>query len=212
MKKTCRRCQEEKDVCEFHKSKSGKFGVMAICKKCDNKRSTEHVRKLADDKRKRGLIKAQRLTLVANEDIKKGKKYCPSCTKVLPVSHFYSNKASNDGCSSHCDKCSRKIARNIPPEQIHKYYVTRKRKQRNFTLLRKYGITIEQYEKIFDKQCGKCAICGLTAENNKKALAVDHCHSTNTVRGLLCNNCNVAIGFLGDSVKKAKKAIAYLKK
>jgi len=64
---------------------------------------------------------------------------------------------------------------------------------------------------MLDNQDHKCAIYGKTEEDNKKSLAVDHCHETLRIRGLLCNNCNVAIGFLGDSIEKAKKAISYLK-
>lgn len=75
--------------------------------------------------------------------------------------------------------------------------------------LKKYGITLEQYSNMLDAQGGVCAIC----ESHDKAfahLAVDHCHTTGKVRGLLCNKCNRAIGIFGDDLKRLGRAVAYL--
>ena len=57
----------------------------------------------------------------------------------------------------------------------------------------------------------RCEICGKTSIENKKALSVDHCHKTGKIRGVLCQNCNFAIGLLNDSVNLLNKAIVYLK-
>lgn len=73
-------------------------------------------------------------------------------------------------------------------------------------LKRRYNITIDEYNKLYDAQHGKCCICGID-----QTLVVDHCHRTGKIRGLLCNGCNMAIGKLGDSVETLEKAIAYLK-
>ena len=59
-------------------------------------------------------------------------------------------------------------------------------------------------------QDGKCAICSNPQENRR--LAVDHCHKTGKVRGLLCQGCNTGIGGLKDDTERIKKAIDYLKK
>ena len=56
---------------------------------------------------------------------------------------------------------------------------------------RKYGITLEQYEILCEQQDRKCLLCKVS---NVK-LHVDHCHTTGKVRGLLCKNCNVTIGY-----------------
>ncbi len=58
------------------------------------------------------------------------------------------------------------------------------------------------------KQKGLCAICREVPE--KKRLAVDHCHKTGKIRGLLCNLCNMSIGCLRDCPKKARSAARYL--
>ena len=66
------------------------------------------------------------------------------------------------------------------------------------------------------EQDARCAICddiGFKIEQNAKALlAVDHCHTTGHVRGLLCHNCNRALGLLQDSVANLEAAIAYLRR
>lgn len=75
-----------------------------------------------------------------------------------------------------------------------------------------YGITVEDYAKLFKAQKGKCAICGTTDPGQgKKHLCVDHCHKTGAIRGLLCHQCNRALGLLSDSVKVLEKSIKYLK-
>jgi hypothetical protein len=61
------------------------------------------------------------------------------------------------------------------------------------------------------KQNNKCGICQKDeTEVHRKRLFVDHCHTTGNVRGLLCHNCNTAIGFLKDSVQTALQAATYL--
>lgn len=76
---------------------------------------------------------------------------------------------------------------------------------------RKYGITPEQYDALLATQRGVCAIegCGNSPEHQSgRSLAIDHCHKTGKVRGLLCIACNVAIGYLEldpDYVSRLKK-------
>ena len=64
--------------------------------------------------------------------------------------------------------------------------------------MREYGITIEQYKEMSEKQNGLCAICHKPETQERKgikySLAVDHCHRTGKVRGLLCFKCNSAMG------------------
>ena len=75
--------------------------------------------------------------------------------------------------------------------------------------LKKYGITKEQYNKTLNEQNNKCFIC----ENHfNDTPAIDHCHETNTFRGLLCDNCNTALGLLKDNIESLKRSIEYLSK
>ena len=59
-----------------------------------------------------------------------------------------------------------------------------------------YGLTQCGYNEMLEAQGGKCVICGKTAEQNGKMLAVDHCHVSGNNRELLCSSCNICIGFI----------------
>jgi hypothetical protein len=73
-------------------------------------------------------------------------------------------------------------------------------------LMRKYGITVEDYEFIYKEQEGKCKGCGRFFDK----LSVDHDHNTNEIRGLLCRNCNMALGLLYDNKETLLNLLAYL--
>ena len=84
------------------------------------------------------------------------------------------------------------------------------------SLKKHYGMTIDEYEKMYDKQKGLCFICGnpeTTQCNNGKSrkLAVDHCHKTGKIRGLLCTSCNRGLGYFQDSIDLLTKATEYLR-
>ena len=81
---------------------------------------------------------------------------------------------------------------------------------KDYELKSKYGITLEEYNARLLKQDNKCAICGGINRSGKR-LAVDHCHVTGRVRGLLCSNCNNGLGLFQDNSEFLNKAAAYLK-
>jgi hypothetical protein len=76
-------------------------------------------------------------------------------------------------------------------------------------LKKSYGLTIEQYHEMLEAQAGVCAIC-LGADKAFAHLAVDHCHQSGKVRGLLCNTCNRALGSFQDDPERLKRALLYL--
>lgn len=79
---------------------------------------------------------------------------------------------------------------------------------------RTYGISREEYLQMFEDQGHKCKICGTKGfkinENAEKKLCVDHCHTSGEIRGLLCHNCNRALGLFQDNIDYMKSAIEYL--
>jgi len=85
-------------------------------------------------------------------------------------------------------------------------------KVKNTELRKMFGITLEDYNKMYEDQNGSCKICNTHSTNEKQALVVDHNHTTGKVRGLLCNQCNRGIGMLKDSKDILQNAIDYLKK
>ena len=74
----------------------------------------------------------------------------------------------------------------------------------------KYGITLADYNKMFKKQKGRCAICGAHQSELKEALRVDHNHDTGKVRGLLCHHCNTGAGNFRDDPILLRKAAKYM--
>lgn len=79
-------------------------------------------------------------------------------------------------------------------------------------LKHRFGITLDQYNEMFEKQEGCCDICKKHQSEFKKRLAVDHCHTTGEVRALLCASCNQALGMLNEDSKVLKNMILYIKK
>lgn len=82
-----------------------------------------------------------------------------------------------------------------------------------------YNITVAKMFKIFDRANGKCEICkkelvmhGSKSDSRKNVACVDHCHVTGTVRGILCFNCNSALGHFSDDVDRIKTALQYIKR
>lgn len=75
--------------------------------------------------------------------------------------------------------------------------------------LKKYGLTVEQYNEMQEKQSGRCAICNQPEEQDRR-LAVDHCHATGKVRALLCQSCNTGLGLFRDSEALLMAAANYL--
>ncbi len=75
--------------------------------------------------------------------------------------------------------------------------------------LKKYGMTVPQYEALLVAQGGVCAVCRRSCKTGRR-LAVDHCHATGRIRGLLCSNCNRAAGLLGDDPVRVAAMARYL--
>jgi hypothetical protein len=90
------------------------------------------------------------------------------------------------------------------------WYKANLKKVRDYGLKREYNLTLEQYNSILEAQSHRCAICQTHQSDLTKALAVDHDHRDGTIRGLLCSNCNTAIGKLSDNPAGLHTALDYL--
>jgi len=138
---------------------------------------------------------------VKNKDFIPSKR-CSKCKEEKPLSSFYSNKTTSDGLQRECKKCC--------SERHKEWNKKNKHKKARHQIKYKYGITYEEYELYLDKQSYKCAICSIHQDELSKKLNIDHNHETGEVRGLLCSNCNTALGLLKDNVDLFNKAIEYL--
>ncbi len=128
-------------------------------------------------------------------------KTCKDCGQEKPLSNYFTNTLKYSVCKS-CKNEKSKAWNKKNPEKV-------KQQRRKTRLKTKYGLTVEQYNTMLEKQKCVCYICG--GVNSDRALAVDHCHTTGAVRKLLCTNCNTLIGQAKDNIDLLNKAINYLK-
>lgn len=151
-----------------------------------------------------------------------GKKVCSKCRKEKPISMF-----SAGGSYNYCNPCrvqynrewrQRNPARSREANRRRNAAAKDRRTRLGLSAadearIKRYGVTLDDYQLILDRQGGLCAICRQPPKHRKNRhgrLDVDHCHVTGKVRGLLCNRCNVAIGLLFDSPLLAASASVYL--
>ena len=130
-------------------------------------------------------------------------KLCSKCNKIKPFDLFNYSKNTKDRKHAWCKQCQSQYAK-----QRYRYLPN---KQRELGLKSKYGIAIEEYNQLLERQQNRCALCSTTvAGKGRKNFCVDHNHETGEVRGLLCFNCNVGLGMLKDSPSLLQRAIRYL--
>ena len=147
------------------------------------------------------------------------KKQCRACKIEKEKSQFIKNHIFKDGIDTLCQACNRqrvKVWRRKNPEKRKLQLAKEGRKEytQNKHLRYSFGITLDEYKKKLVLQNNVCAICkqpetSLLAGKVKR-LAVDHCHVTGKIRGLLCTNCNLALGGFKDSPTIMLEAIKYI--
>lgn len=175
---------------------------MIECSKCHE---TKKVHQFSVDKKRSsglypwckscfaGYQKEQRLKRVPKQI---QTKYCPKCKIDKDASEFTKNKHQHDGLFPYCRDCKYVIAKDD-----YKFKGWAKH------IKRIYGVTVEEYNTLLEQQDGVCAIC---KNGHEHALCIDHDHSTNEIRGLLCKPCNVAIGNMKDEPERLRSAAMYL--
>ena len=139
-------------------------------------------------------------------------KQCTKCKKWKDESCFFKEKKGKNGLRSMCKICDYKITkahRKLP--HVHQKFLLTARKN---NLKKEFGITIAQYDEMFEQQNGVCAICGkketMKNQYGVRRLSVDHDHKTGKIRGLLCAGCNFVLGTMKDSKERILKAAIYL--
>ena len=135
-------------------------------------------------------------------------KSCSKCGQNKSKENFHKNKNAKDGLSAYCKVCAIQNAKRWNKNNDKRI------KERNKTRhIKRHGLSIARYTKLIEKQNYKCAICQST---NK--LQIDHDHSCcpgffscgECVRGLLCGNCNTALGLAKDNVEILENMKQYL--
>ena len=169
-------------------------------------------------------------------------KICAKCQTKKPANFFHKAKKEKDGLQYQCIECSKKYhaeryinQKEKLQQQIQSYRASNKDKlaeagkiwrsknqdkvkqyQRTSNLRKKFGLSVEQYEKMAVAQNHVCAIC-LQPETfihktkgQVARLAIDHCHVSGKIRKLLCANCNRALGLFNDNADILKRAAQYI--
>ncbi len=123
-------------------------------------------------------------------------KWCPGCEKWLSLDDFSTDNRSKSGKKSRCNKCF--ALYNQPYLQ-------------KWVRFKRYGVTQEQYDAMYKKQNGCCAVCGNPFEDTKKLRPeIDHDHVTGVVRGLIHGFCNIMLGAAHDDPETLRLGAKYL--
>lgn len=139
-------------------------------------------------------------------------KTCVKCKLPKKFEEFKPHSRRKDGRSHICIQCvrNRKLKWDRDNHKAKRSYKKHKESIRNNFFKRTYGITVAQYNDMLLKQNSLCKICNRTCPSGK-LLAVDHCHVTGKVRGLLCAKCNMGLGYFEDNPNFLEIAVDYLK-
>ena len=160
------------------------------------------------------------------------KKKCSKCGEVKPLESYHNSICTKDGRYAMCKPCV--LAKNNAWRNANKGKVAECKRQymmrnrdairehrkaymaahkveaaeyrRRWNLAKRYGITLEQYADIWNRQGGLCGVCRKT----HRKMVVDHDHDTGKVRGILCHPCNVCLGGLGDNLDGVMRVVRYL--
>ena len=145
-------------------------------------------------------------------------KKCNTCKEWKTLDQYHKEEHRTDGLEGWCKTCKIAYDRDYRARNPGKQAVA----DRKASLKRKWGLSIDDYQMMFDVQDGVCAICGKpeTAVQNGRVLrlAVDHDHACcrgrrscgKCIRSLLCSNCNNGLGRFNDNSTSLRNAADYL--
>ena len=151
-------------------------------------------------------------------------KICSKCNIEKSYNYFNKNTKNRDGHSGKCKSClidykKQYYIKNkkFVDEKNSEWFKTNPDKTsliKRRHVLKKYGLTIKEYDEMVKSRNNKCDICfnSEKGKNISDSLCVDHCHKTGKIRGLLCRNCNSALGQFKDSLDNLQSAMLYLEK
>lgn len=175
------------------------FRDMAVVCRCSTATIGKHVREAGLPRR------------LVDHPPREGEGWCSTCKGYRPINQF--SPSSPRRCRGH---------QKPPPDPVKKAAYYREYKKANPEVyrrgeLKRYGLTLEDYERVFKAQNGLCAICHRPETRRTKAgkiapLAVEHNHKTGGVRELVCSRCNLALGMVGEDIEVAKSLVKYLEK
>lgn len=234
--KTCSSCNNTKSFSEFNKNNSDKSGYSSKCKQCSKEYSREwhkknYKKKFPDKVDKDGnLLCTQCKEYFPKDQFHKGKtSWCNNCQKEYDLKRIdkfrvYPRKLNELG-QIHCRNCGEYFDEKdmvVGNKRINKGLTYCKECSsilKTTRTINNYGITVDQFHELLEKQNYSCRICGLKDSTYRVRLSIDHDHSCcpgrkscgKCIRGLLCHPCNMALGSAKDDIEILQKMINYLK-
>lgn len=222
--KVCSKCGEEKALEEFGRDRRRKDGRRAMCRACSRAYDRARGKKYYEQNKEKVLARirnyrANNLELVREQE--RNRRSSPEARAA--ARERYKNQIATETE----EEKERRLAKRRAWYRNNKH--TRRTYQRDWYhgnkpalkdsirrsnrrgVLRKYGLTEEDYRRMLSAQSGKCAVCSIQLDQlSPKNVHIDHCHETGAVRGILCRGCNQGIGQLRDSKELLTAAIDYL--
>ena len=121
---------------------------------------------------------------------------CKRCNEERTIDQFYKNNKST------CKECLKEKTREYKRSNVGYH--------RKSMLMKTYGLTLEDFDRMLKEQDYGCAICGSKSSGDSHSFRVDHNHETGEVRGLLCNPCNLTLGNAKECSKRLRSCAEYL--
>lgn len=222
-KKICTKCLEIKPVTDFGANKQSPSGLTSYCKPClaikaREMRATPEGKKRHYESTVRWVEKINDAESPYLNPVQV--KLCLRCREEKTLNLFPKNRRTKHGRGTYCLVCSADVvrARRQTEEgaQAHRESSKRWREANNErhkdnNANWRYGLTHGEYDAMLAAQSGKCAICKTTEPGTGVVrFAIDHCHTSGKIRGLLCSNCNRGLGYFKDDPARIRRAIDYV--
>lgn len=173
------------------------------CNKCERALDEKYFSWRSDTQKYRAQCRMchkgyQMLREERRQQVDNGRKPCGKCKVVQPLTEFHKDMSMNHGLTSWCKTCKRDyMAANAD-------HISATR------LIKLYGVSRDEADRL--RSIANCNICDSNLSAGWRSRAVDHCHSTGKVRGVLCKRCNLGLGYFLDDPTRLQGAIDYLKK
>lgn len=137
-------------------------------------------------------------------------KVCPACESIKPLDDFSPNGKTRSGRSTYCKPCQNMKVKLWNAKRPLEAVAKRAQYERRQKARANYGLTFAEYDALHAKD--KCDICGAPGSGRWRRLHIDHDHTTGIVRGLLCHECNTALGLADEDPVRLRALADYLER
>lgn len=190
--RTCVECGEQFECCSMH-------AEQRTCSKlCWNR----HFRQGSQD----GRIRRSTKKMNPERD---DQRWCSACSEWKSLDQF---RTKSGNIQSRCKPCASAYQVEWRNANLEKVRATQRAHSRRRYSRTRYGLEREEFDaRVATAMLAGCEICGRFNENGKP-LHQDHCHTSNVLRGFLCENCNRALGMMKDDADRLRAAADYLER